>query len=89
VFEASILLGCALTVVEAVAHFRPGSGALGVASLVFLWHWRGVVSVVFSGIVYRIWMNELELVNERSETFEELMVRRLLRIEETLAQRTD
>jgi hypothetical protein len=87
--EASILLACVLLVVEVVAHFLSDSGRLGVASLVFLLRWRGVVAVVFFGIVYRMWMNELELVNEDSETFEALVVRRLLHIEETLTRRTD
>jgi hypothetical protein len=75
---------CLLIVIEVVAHLLPGAGRIGIAAFVFLSRWRGVVAVAFCGIVYRMWMNELESVNEASETFEDLVVRRLLRIEEFL-----
>jgi NhaP-type Na+/H+ or K+/H+ antiporter len=80
-FEAAILLGCVLIVVEFLGHLlAQGSLPLGVPALAFVQHWRGLIAVICAGIMWRMWMGELEMVNEQSETFEEIVIRDLKRI---------
>ena len=79
--EAAILLGCVLIVVELVGHIAaPDRIQLGIPALVFLQHWYQIVLIICAGIAWRMWLGELELVNEESETFEEKVLRDLKRI---------
>jgi uncharacterized membrane protein YqhA len=86
---AGMLLVCVLVVVEAVSFVlksQTGSRVpLGAASLVFLYRWGWLVLIVCVGGMYRNWMRDLELVNEETESFEELVIRRLNAIEDKVS----
>ena len=79
--EAAILLGAVLIVVELVGQFKAQERIpLGIPTLVFLQHWYQLILVICAAIAWRMWMGELELVNDESDTFEQIVLRDLKRV---------
>ena len=82
---SAILLACVLVLFTLVSYFVLRNEHPILASLDFVWRLRWTFLLIFGWSIFLSWMKELALVNEGTETFEEFVVRRLQRIEETLA----
>jgi hypothetical protein len=88
-FVCALLLACILFAVEFVAQVSSGGSArIGRASLAFVYQWWGLIAIVAIAATIQTIERELARVNEDSETFEELVIRRLQRIEEALNAET-
>src|ERR1017187_75402 len=77
----SVILGFVLVVAEFFGHLLDSSVPLGAPALLFLFHWYKMILPIFLGMIWSVWMQDLDTVNRDSITFEEIVLQRLDRIE--------